>query len=87
MPAQDGRAKTIAVTKRERMDRLWSHDPRVAPWRGTAWGAVQALSTYTHHEGVVRGMGRAERNMLRAVEGGVEALDRGTTDRILSLDG
>ena len=59
----------------------------MAPWRGTAWGVVQAVSTYTHHDGVIRGMGRAERNMLRAVEGGVEAIDRGTTERILAIAG
>lgn len=82
---QEGRARTIAQTKHERLSRLWNHDTRVAPWRGTAWGAVQALSTYTHHESVVRGMARAERNMLRAVEGGVDALDRDSAQRILAI--
>lgn len=87
IPVDCGRSRTIALSKRERLTGLWNHDTRVAPWRGTAWGAVQAVSTYTHHDGVVRGMGRAERNMLRAVQGGTEALDRDTTERILSITG
>ncbi len=87
VPADSGRAKTIALSRRESLTRLWNHDTRVAPWRGTAWGAVQAVSTYTHHDGVIRGMGRAERNMLRAVQGATEALDRDSTERILAIAG
>lgn len=72
------RALTMAETKRASLARLWDHDARVTPWRGTGWGVVQAVNTYTHHEQSVRGMDRAERNMLRAVDGGVDALDSGT---------
>ncbi|MCT9929819.1 DUF932 domain-containing protein [Planotetraspora sp. A-T 1434] len=50
----------------------------MSPWRGTAWGVVQAVNTFTHHEQNVRGADRAERNMLRAVTGGIDELDRGT---------
>ena len=39
-------------------------------------GVVQAVNTYAHHEGTVRGTTRAERNMLRTVPG-----DFGTVDR------
>ena len=87
VPPDSGRGQTIALSRREGLTRLWNHDTRVAPWKGTAWGAVQAVSTYTHHDGVIRGMGRAERNMLRAVQGGTEALDRDTTERILAIAG
>jgi phage/plasmid-like protein (TIGR03299 family) len=76
------RARTIAEKKRETLGRLWTHDTRVAPWRGTAWGVVQAVNTYTHHEQTVRGMARAERNMLRAVEGGTDALDVATMTQL-----
>ena len=62
-------------SKRDTLTRLWDHDARVAPWRGTAWGVVQAVNTYTHHEQTVRGTDRAERNMLRAVDGGTDTLD------------
>jgi phage/plasmid-like protein (TIGR03299 family) len=87
LPPESGRGRTIAIGRRDSLTSLWNHDPRVAPWKGTAWGALQAVSTYTHHQSTVRGMGRAERNMLRAVQGGTEALDRDTTARILAITG
>jgi phage/plasmid-like protein (TIGR03299 family) len=78
VPAEAGRSRTIAERKRETLGRLWNHDARVCPWRGTAWGVVQAVNTYVHHEQTVRGAERAERNMLRAVDGGVDQLDTAT---------
>ncbi|MEO3874173.1 DUF932 domain-containing protein [Nonomuraea sp. B12E4] len=78
MPGQRGRSRTMAENKRDALARLWNHDLRVSPWQGTAWGVVQAINTYTHHEQHVRGADRAERNMLRAVTGGVDDLDRDT---------
>jgi phage/plasmid-like protein (TIGR03299 family) len=82
IPAEAGRARTGAERKRETLGRLWNHDARVSPWRGTAFGVVQAVNTYVHHEQIVRGASRAERNMLRAVDGGVDALD---TDTLATL--
>jgi phage/plasmid-like protein (TIGR03299 family) len=79
------RSRTMAENKRESYMRLWSHDSRVAPWRGTAYGVLQAVNTHEHHEGIVRGMDRAERNMLRAATGGIDALDRGTVERIMAV--
>jgi len=78
VPEESGRSRTMAETKRGELNRLWNHDSRVSPWQGTAYGVVQAVNTYTHHIGSVRGAGRAERNMLRAVEGGVDTLDAAT---------
>lgn len=78
MPPHPGRSRTMAENKRDALARLWTHDLRVSPWQGTAWGVVQAVNTYTHHEQAVRGADRAERNMLRAVTGGVDDLDRDT---------
>jgi phage/plasmid-like protein (TIGR03299 family) len=78
LPAEPGRARTIAENKRDILVRLWNHDTRVAPWSGTAYGVVQAVNTYTHHEQSVRGAQRVERNMLRAVTGGVDELDHAT---------
>ena len=78
VPAEPGRSRTIAERKRATLGRLWNHDARVSPWRGTAWGVVQAVNTYVHHEQTVRGAERAERNMLRAVDGGVDQLDTAT---------
>jgi phage/plasmid-like protein (TIGR03299 family) len=78
VPSVPSRSRTMAESRRASLTRLWDHDARVSPWRGTGWGVVQAVNTYTHHEQTVRGMDRAERNMLRAVEGGADALDAGT---------
>ncbi|MFC4058930.1 hypothetical protein ACFOWE_11525 [Planomonospora corallina] len=39
---------------------------------------MQAVNTYTHHGQTVRGARRAERNLLRAVTGGFDDLDRET---------
>jgi phage/plasmid-like protein (TIGR03299 family) len=75
---QSGRSRTMAENKRDSLNRLYNHDARVAPWRGTAWGVVQAVNTMVHHEGIVRGTSREERNMLRAVTGGADKLDQGT---------
>lgn len=82
MPEDKGRSRTMAENKRDTLNRLWNHDSRVAPWRGTAWGVVQAVNTFHHHEGIVRGMDRGERNMMRAVTGGVDQLDRTTLDTL-----
>jgi hypothetical protein len=64
-----GRALATADKRRAILERLYTHDLRAAPWAGTAHGIVQALSTYEHHEGVIRGAERAERNKLRTLVG------------------
>ena len=73
-----GRSLTMAENKRETLNKLYRWDERVSPWAGTAYGVLQAVNTYTHHEGIVRNADRAERNMLRAVTGGVDKLDTET---------
>ncbi|GAA3587601.1 hypothetical protein GCM10022222_85270 [Amycolatopsis ultiminotia] len=75
VPEEKGRARTTATNERAALNRLWNTDNRVSPWRGTAWGVVQAINTYTHHEAIVRNASRAERNMSRAVDGKADALD------------
>ncbi|GAA1895187.1 DUF932 domain-containing protein [Streptantibioticus ferralitis] len=78
LPEEHGRSRTLAERKREALTDLWKNDPRVAPWQNTAYGVVQAVNTYTHHQQTVRGAERVERNMLRAVTGGVDDLDQAT---------
>ena len=73
-----GRARTLADKKRDTLQRLYWHDLRVNPWAGTAYGVVQAVNTYEHYEGVVRGTSRPERNMLRTISGDFGQLDRTT---------
>lgn len=82
VPEEDGRAKTMAQGKRDTLQRLYDHDNRVAPWKGTAFGVLQAVNTYEHHEAQVRGMERDERNMLRTIKGEMDALDVSTLDRL-----
>ena len=50
-------------------------DPRVSPWTGTAHGVLQAVNTYDHYEGIVRGADRAERNSLKTLTDGYRDLD------------
>jgi phage/plasmid-like protein (TIGR03299 family) len=73
-----GRSLTMAESKRAGLQRLYNHDLRVAPWAGTAQGVIQAVNTYEHHEGAIRGTDRSERNMLRTVTGEYGRLDRAT---------
>lgn len=72
------RSRSIAAGKRDELTRLWNHDTRVAPWKNTAWGVVQAINTFHHHFGTVRGTTRPERNMTRAVTGDIDTLDQRT---------
>lgn len=85
LPEDEGRSRTMSQNKRETLTKLWNHDERVAPWRGTAWGVVQAVNTMTHHEGIVRGESREDRNALRAVTGGVDTLDAGTLEMLTAV--
>lgn len=58
------RGQTMAKNKRQGLSELWFNDLRVTPWAGTAWGALQAISTYQQHERSVQNMTRVERNWL-----------------------
>lgn len=77
-----GRSLTMATNKRDALMRLYQHDQRVEPWAGTALGVVKAVNTYVHHEGIVRGAERAERNMLNTVTGQFDKLDQQTFDML-----
>lgn len=85
MPEEEGRAMTMAENKRADLNALWNADPMVAPWKGTAFGVVQAMNTFAHHHAIVRGSDRAERNMLRAVSGGIDKLDGGTLTTLTAV--
>ena len=81
------RALTMADNARSLLTGLWNHDNRVTPWRGTGWGVMQAVNTYAHHNSIVHGGNRLEKNMLRAVSGNVDKLDTdtlGTLRKVLS---
>jgi hypothetical protein len=71
-----GKALTLADRKRSSLTRLYNLDPRVSPWAGTAHGVLQAINTFEHWEGTVRGATRQERNQLRAINGDFGKVDR-----------
>ena len=56
----------MADSKRDSLDAMYRSDPRVAPWAGTAHGVLQAVNTYEHHAGTVRGSSRTERTGSRS---------------------
>jgi len=78
----DAKASKRALSNRaeqaDQLNRLWTSDQRVAPWRGTAYGVLAATNTYAHHYAPVRGATRAERNAERLVTGKVYDLDHHT---------
>lgn len=85
VPIEDdakGRGLTMAESKREKLTELWRNDGMVTAWKNTAYGVVQAVNTYTHHHQTVRGTIRQERNMLGALDGSFEALDKDTLETL-----
>lgn len=72
-------AVTRAENRRDSIVDLYNYDTRVAPWKGSALGVLQAFNTYSHH--IVGANGnRAERNMMNALMGKTEAADRKVLD-------
>lgn len=64
------KARTMASNRQDALRRLWIRDERVEPWKNTAWGVLQAVNTWGHHEQSTRGeTTRADRNMLNAIAG------------------
>lgn len=85
LPTGRGASYTRASNERRDLRHLWNHDQRVSPWRGTAWGVMQAVNTYTHHVGTVRNVTRAERNMTRAAKGDIDTLDQTTATTLAAV--
>ncbi len=84
--ALTGRSLRTADRKWDTLAELYRADPRVSPWAGTAHGVLQAVNTYEHHEGVVRGQ-RAERNGLKTITGDFGRLDRTTWNTLNAILG
>lgn len=75
----EGAALTRAENKRFKFASMWNGDPRVAPWKGTAFGVVQLTNTWQHHEsGIHSKTVRPERNMLDAISGKTQRSDMDT---------
>ncbi len=84
VPEKDGRGKTVAENKQSELQVLYRHDDRCSEWQDTAFGVIQTVNTWQHHNATVRGgnghkeLVRAERNMERLVKGQVDVLDNET---------
>jgi phage/plasmid-like protein (TIGR03299 family) len=76
MPKDKGRGMTMAENKMEKLAELYHTDPRCAPWTKTAFGVLQAVNTYNHHESGTRGTdSRAVRNLENVVSGKFASAD------------
>jgi len=89
VPETSGRGATLAMTKRDVLQKLYLHDSRVAPWTGTAYGVLQMDNTYRHHYMNVRGTdgGRAERNAENALMGKTGEADMAILDALAKVKG
>ncbi len=75
-PKDEGRGQTVALKKRDQIKALYMNDKRSAPWKGTAFGVLQAFNTWQQHEAQVRkGVPRVERNMENVIKGKYAASD------------
>lgn len=79
------RAQTLAENKRDALRGLWRTDERVSPWRGTAWGVVSSVNTYTQHEAPIRGADRVTRNAEFMVQGRYNTLDAATLELLATV--
>lgn len=65
---QDTRSVGKQTPKRDALESLWRHDERVAPWKNTALGVVQAFTTANQHV-FGKQETRAQRNYNKLVNG------------------
>jgi phage/plasmid-like protein (TIGR03299 family) len=77
LPDPTSKTKSSAPRKREEIIQLYRADERAAPWRGTAFGVLQAFNTWQHHVATVKGesKGRVQRNYERAITNVGEKFD------------
>jgi phage/plasmid-like protein (TIGR03299 family) len=79
-------ATTKADGDRAAYQALWADDPRVAPWRNTGFGVVQAVNTYRQHIRPTRGDTiRVERNMMDNLTGQTELSDSEAFKTLLTI--
>lgn len=76
-PTKDApQAITRAENTRATLRFLWNEDCRVNPWKGTAFGVLQAVNTYRHHYRPTRGgTVLVERNYMDALTGKTAVAD------------
>lgn len=88
VPEAEGRARTMAEARREKLTELYLSDERIAPWQGTAYGILQLMNTYSQHfAGLHKGTRREEKNMFAVASGKLFETDRdamATLDKVLA---
>lgn len=88
--AAEGASKA-AVTKtnnrRDAVTALYHNSPMVEPWKGTAFGVIQAFNTYAHHGQAVRGATRVERVYDRVLRGDMAESDAAVADALKKVLG
>ena len=83
---ENTRGRTLAISKAETIRELYENDERAAPWRGTAFGVLQATNTYHQHEAPQRGqVDRDVRRFENFFSGKTEAQDNETLDLLAKI--
>ena len=84
-PFEAGRGQTNWDKAHDGLTALYKNDPRCAPFTGTGFGVMQAISTFNQHERTVKGMSRPERNFMNRVSGATDKEDMATLDVLRSV--
>lgn len=86
-PTTDDRSTVSRVNnERDTVRGLYRDDPRAAPWRGNAFGALQAVNTYRQHVKPTRGDTlRVERTLLNTLQGVEATADRRALQHLLAI--
>ena len=87
------KAYTRALNKRENLNHVYHNDSMANTWKGTGLGVIQAVNTFAHHYGEIRGKQdgvsenalRTQRNNERRVKGGFADLDVATINAIAKV--
>lgn len=59
------RGRTLAENKLGELNRLYKNDIRVAPWKGTGLGVMQAVNTFDQHVATMRNLGDGNKGQAR----------------------
>lgn len=90
-PTDDGESKqsqTRADNLRSTLRQMWQNDIRCAPYRYTAFGAVQTVNTWRQHIKPTRaGRSAIERTMLDTMTGVTELEDRKVAEMMMAVAG
>lgn len=76
--------KARVENKQELLRHMYTNDPMVSPWKGTALGVLQMWNTYQHHFAGADGS-RVERNMLNGITGKTSDQDKFVLNAINNL--